>query len=92
MHAVADASATRVASETFDLGNDEKVTIETLAEWVIDVVGAESEITYQPLPEDDPHVRRPDLSEVTSAVDWSPMVSLDDGLQWTVAAFDGSAD
>jgi len=91
VRAVADAPADRVAGEVFNLGNDEEVTIEALAERVLDVVDTESDLTYRPLPEDDPQVRRPDLSKVTSTVDWSPTVSLDEGLRRTVAAFDGSA-
>jgi UDP-glucuronate decarboxylase len=58
-----------------------------LAEKVIALVGGKSKITFMPLPSDDPRQRQPDITQAKAKLDWSPKVSLDDGLKETVAYF-----
>jgi len=58
-----------------------------LAEKVISLVGGKSKITYMPLPSDDPKQRQPDITLAKAKLDWTPKVSLDDGLKETVAYF-----
>lgn len=70
-----------------NLGNPGEFTILELAEKVIDKVASGSKIVYEPLPEDDPTQRRPDISQAKSALGWQPKVSLDEGLTPTIEYF-----
>jgi UDP-glucuronate decarboxylase len=70
-----------------NLGNPGEFTIRELAEKVIAMTGAGSELIFQPLPEDDPLQRRPDISRAKEILDWEPTVALDDGLEKTIAYF-----
>ena len=90
IRAVVAADRDIAGGDVFNLGNTEEVTILELAEAVLDVVDTESEITHEPLPQDDPQVRRPDISKATGALEWEPSVGLADGLERTVAAFEES--
>ncbi|MBV8301057.1 MAG: SDR family oxidoreductase [Candidatus Dormibacteraeota bacterium] len=67
-----------------NLGNPHEVTMNELAATVRDICGSNSEIVCQPLPEDDPRRRRPDISVARSLLGWEPKVGLDDGLRRTV--------
>ncbi len=70
-----------------NIGNPGEFTMLELAEKVISLVGGKSKITYMPLPSDDPKQRQPDISQAKAKLDWTPKVSLDDGLKETVAYF-----
>jgi UDP-glucuronate decarboxylase len=70
-----------------NLGNPGEFTILELAEKVIAMTGAGSELIFQPLPEDDPLQRRPDISRAREILDWEPAVALDDGLEKTITYF-----
>jgi nucleoside-diphosphate-sugar epimerase/intein/homing endonuclease len=67
-----------------NLGNPKEMTLLELAEAVIDVAGARSEIVYEALPVDDPQVRQPDITRAKQLLGWEPEVELRDGLQRTV--------
>ena len=71
-----------------NLGNPNEFSIKELAEKVIDMTGTRSKIVYQPLPSDDPKQRQPDISLAQSQLDWQPTISLDQGLEKTIAYFD----
>jgi UDP-glucuronate decarboxylase len=71
-----------------NLGNPGEFTMNELAEKVLALTGSRSEIKYLPLPTDDPQQRRPDISLAMDKLGWKPQVSLDDGLQKTIAYFD----
>ena len=58
-----------------------------LAELVLEVTGSSSEIVWEPLPEDDPTQRRPDLTIAHTQLGWAPQVSLHEGLARTAAAY-----
>ena len=58
-----------------------------LAELILKKVGGSSKITYLPLPGDDPKQRQPDISLAQSELGWNPTVSLDQGLDSTIAYF-----
>ncbi|MFC7187953.1 NAD-dependent epimerase/dehydratase family protein [Halorubrum yunnanense] len=90
IRAVVAADRDVAGGDVFNLGNTEEGTILELAKAVLDVVDTESEITHEPLPQDDPEVRRPDISKATGALEWEPSVGLADGLERTVAAFEES--
>ncbi len=73
--------------EPVNIGNPDELTIRQLAERIIAVTGSKSPIVYQPLPEDDPKVRRPDITRARSLLGWEPRVPLDLGLDRTIAYF-----
>ena len=70
-----------------NLGNPHEMTILEFAEHIRAVTGTRSEIVFQPLPEDDPKQRQPDISKARAILGWEPRVSLADGLRETVAYF-----
>ena len=72
-----------------NLGNSGEFTIAELAGLVVELVGSTSEIVYQPLPQDDPLQRRPDLTLASQRLDWRPEVSLEDGLRPVIDYFRG---
>jgi UDP-glucuronate decarboxylase len=72
-----------------NLGNPVEYTILELAELIVELTGSRSEIVLEPLPQDDPVQRRPDIDLARRMLDWLPTVSLEDGLARTIAYFDG---
>lgn len=75
-----------------NLGNPHEITVKELAETVIRLTGAKSKLVYQPLPQDDPLQRCPDITLAKKELDWQPTVGLEDGLKETVAYFKGMLD
>lgn len=71
-----------------NVGNPDERTIRDLAETIISVTDSDSEVTHQPRPPQDPDVRRPDLTKAKAELDWEPTVSLEAGLEETIAYFD----
>lgn len=72
-----------------NLGNPVELTVLEFAEAIRKITGAESEIVFHPLPEDDPQRRRPDISKARRILGWEPRVSLEDGLRTTIEYFRG---
>ncbi len=70
-----------------NVGNPDEFTMLELAETVIRLVGSKSTIKFQPLPQDDPKQRRPDIRLAQTALGWNPKVALEDGLKETIAYF-----
>jgi dTDP-glucose 4,6-dehydratase len=70
-----------------NIGNPDEFTLLELARTVIEVTGSRSEIVFQALPTDDPHVRQPDISLARELLQWEPTVDLREGLRRTL---DGS--
>jgi len=64
-----------------NLGNPGEFTVRELAETVIRVTGASSEIVYEALPIDDPQVRRPDITRAQQILGWQPEIELEEGLR-----------
>jgi len=71
-----------------NLGNPIEFTIRQLAEIVIEMTGASSKIKSQPLPQDDPKQRRPDIGLAKSLLAWDPQIQLREGLKKTIDYFD----
>jgi dTDP-glucose 4,6-dehydratase len=63
-----------------NLGNPSEFTILELAETVIRLTGAQSEIVFEALPVDDPQVRQPDITRAREVLGWEPEVDLEQGL------------
>ncbi len=70
-----------------NIGNPGEFTMRQLAELTLKLVGGSSKIVYQPLPEDDPRQRRPDITLAKSLLNWVPTVELKEGLNHTIAYF-----
>lgn len=70
-----------------NIGNPNEVSILDLATWIRDLVGSSSPIEFIERPQDDPTVRRPDISLARELLGWEPEVSVEDGLQRTIAWF-----
>jgi dTDP-glucose 4,6-dehydratase len=64
-----------------NLGNPDEMTLLALAETVIRITGSTSDIVFEPLPIDDPNVRRPDITRASQVLGWEPEVPLEDGLR-----------
>lgn len=70
-----------------NLGNPDEMTILEFARHIRSFTRASSEIVFQPLPEDDPKQRRPDISKARAVLGWEPRVPLEEGLRRTVEYF-----
>ena len=70
-----------------NLGNPEEISVRGLAERIIALTGSDSGIVSEPLPEDDPKQRRPDITIARKVLGWSPKTALAEGLERTVAFF-----
>ncbi len=73
--------------EPVNLGNPREMSINEFAETVKKLTGKDIEISFEPLPVDDPKVRRPDITRAKKELGWDPKVLLDDGLRETVDYF-----
>jgi UDP-glucuronate decarboxylase len=70
-----------------NLGNPEEYKVMELAEKIIKLSGSKSKLVFKPLPQDDPHRRKPDISKAEKILKWHPKVHLDDGLTRTIEYF-----
>ncbi len=70
-----------------NLGNPTEFSIHELAQIIIELTGAKSRIVYQPLPEDDPQRRQPEISLAKQRLGWEPVVPLRAGLETTIEWF-----
>ena len=68
-----------------NLGNPREVTILELAQMIASLADAESEVVFQDRPVDDPEVRRPDITLARAELGWEPQVTLEEGLDKTIA-------
>ena len=70
-----------------NLGNPNEFTMIELANKVIELTFSRSEIIFEPLPQDDPKQRQPDINLAKELLDWQPTVELSDGLSSTIYYF-----
>ncbi len=75
-------------AEPTNLGTPGEFTVRQLAELVLEMTGSRSTLSFLPLPEDDPKVRRPDISVARAELGWEPRVSLEEGLKRTIPYFE----
>ena len=71
-----------------NMGNPGEFTIRQLAEQVIELTGSSSRLVCEPLPDDDPKQRKPDITLAREKLGWEPRIPLREGLQKTIAYFD----
>ncbi len=73
--------------DPMNIGNPAEMTVLEFAKEIIRITGSSSEIVFEPLPEDDPKVRQPDITLARKVLDWEPQVLLADGLKETIEFF-----
>lgn len=74
-------------SGPINLGNPEEITVMQLAREIIEITDSKSRIVHKELPENDPRVRRPDISKAKSMLNWEPKISRREGLGKTAEYF-----
>ena len=70
-----------------NIGNPDEYTVKQLAELVVELTGTAAPIVYEPLPLDDPKVRKPDITRARRMLGWEPTVHVRDGLARTIDYF-----
>ena len=70
--------------EVFNIGNPYEMTVKELAETILSLTDSKSKIIYQPLPNDDPKQRKPDITKAKEKLNWEPKVDLETGLTHTI--------
>jgi dTDP-glucose 4,6-dehydratase len=77
----------RGTSEPTNVGNPNEFTVLQLAQLVLKLTGAGSHMVHEPLPQDDPKVRQPDIARARTLLGWEPVVELERGLAATIDYF-----
>jgi dTDP-glucose 4,6-dehydratase len=72
-----------------NIGNPSEMTVLQFAEEIKRLVGSNAPIEFRPLPEDDPKIRRPDITKARQLLKWEPVVPLEEGLSKTIEYFRG---
>jgi dTDP-glucose 4,6-dehydratase len=80
-------TADAAKGEVINLGNNDERKIVDIATIVKQMVGSASEIVHEELPEDDPLVRKPDITKARNILGWEPKVTLEEGLKKTIEYF-----
>ena len=73
--------------EPTNIGNPAEFTILQCAQVVLEVSGSKSKLSFQPLPQDDPRQRRPDISKAQRRLGWEPKIDLRTGLRMSLDYF-----
>jgi UDP-glucuronate decarboxylase len=81
-------NASAALTGPINLGNPGEFTMRQLAEMTIEMTGSKSTLAFEPLPQDDPKQRQPDITLAMKHLDWKPTVALREGLRQTIAYFD----
>ena len=74
-------------TEPVNIGNPQEMTMLDFAAAVREATGSGGKLVFQPLPRDDPKQRRPDITRAKSLLGWEPRVTLQEGLEKTIAYF-----
>jgi dTDP-glucose 4,6-dehydratase len=74
-------------NDPVNIGNPAEMTIEEIAAVIIEMTDSKSKIVHKPLPEDDPKVRKPDITRARTLLGWEPKVDLRTGLEQTIDYF-----
>ena len=76
-------------AQPMNIGNPDEYTVQQLADLVVELTGSSSPIVREPLPVDDPRVRRPDITRARTMLGWEPKVPVREGLARTIDYFKG---
>jgi dTDP-glucose 4,6-dehydratase len=74
-------------TQPVNLGNPREFSILEFAGKIMEIAGSRSKVIRKPLPEDDPRVRRPDISRATAILGWSPRIEVTEGIRRTIPYF-----
>src|SRR5688500_591536 len=74
-------------SQPTNIGNPSEMTVLQCAEAIKKLTGSTAPIEFRPLPEDDPKVRRPDITKARTLLGWEPVVPLEEGIGRTIDYF-----
>ncbi|MDB4876297.1 MAG: NAD-dependent epimerase/dehydratase [Gemmatimonadetes bacterium] len=74
-------------AQPMNIGNPDEFTVRQLAEIVLELTGSSSPLAFQPLPTDDPKVRRPDITRARTMLGWEPQVPVREGIARTIEYF-----
>jgi dTDP-glucose 4,6-dehydratase len=74
-------------SRPVNIGNPHEMSVLEIARMIIEISGSPSELVFEPLPEDDPKRRCPDITRAREALGWEPRVAVDEGLRATLDWF-----
>ena len=77
-----------LAGDVVNIGGQNEITIQTLAETILEIYDTGSELVYEPLPEDDPTQRKPDITKARELLGWEPTIDLESGLERTIEYFE----
>jgi len=83
-------TSNKTKGEVINLGNDNEQKISDIASKVREIAGSSSQIVFEELPQDDPKIRKPDLTKAKALLGWNPQVSLEEGLKRTIEHFRNS--
>jgi UDP-glucuronate decarboxylase len=86
------AASDRAKGEVVNVGNSKEVTILELAKRIRELTKSSSELTFHPLPKDDPRRRCPDTGKIERLLGWKPKTTLDQGLKVTIEWFHKKAN
>ncbi len=81
------AEKDEIKYRVLNLGNPDEFKIVDFARIIIEKTGSESKIIFKPLPPDDPQMRKPDIDRAHESLQWSPKISLDEGIKSTIEFF-----
>src|SRR5205085_5247748 len=70
-----------------NIDNPNEMTVLQFTQEIKRLTGSSAPIEYRPLPEDDPKIRRPDITKARTLLKWEPVVPLEDGLKRTIDYF-----
>lgn len=84
------ASLNEAKNEVINIGNTNEITVVELAEKIISLTNSASDISFEPLPQDDPLRRKPDVTKAGKILKWEPKVQLDIGLARTIEWIKGN--
>jgi dTDP-glucose 4,6-dehydratase len=75
-----------------NIGNPHELTVMEIARKVLSLTASSSKVVHEPLPQDDPKVRRPDITRAQKLLGWNPTITLEEGLRRTIDYFKTKLD
>ena len=72
-----------------NIGNPNEYSVRKVADMVVELSGSPSRLVYEPLPQDDPKQRCPDITRAREVLGWEPRVGAREGLEKTLSWFAG---
>jgi dTDP-glucose 4,6-dehydratase len=74
-------------NDPINLGNPDEYSVLDIASLIVELTGSTSQITFQDLPEDDPQIRQPDVTQAGEILEWKPDIDVREGLKRTIRWF-----